>query len=179
MIPLKKLIVSQDGLRNTAQLDKMVEFVKRGGKFTRDAMLLYHVMMGRDDSPVPIHIAEVMGEFYIHDGHHRAIAKWIGGANAIYEDEYEIVSYSLDDYVTPSVKRGWHTPFDPRTEFRLADLNKYRQFVNEMIKEGYPIEDCAWFDNLYKTNRRFATLEEMIKEIDCVITIGSIRQLEE
>jgi hypothetical protein len=159
MIPLHKLVVTQDGLRNPGQLGPMIEFVRRGGFFTKDALLAFHVFNSLSNYPSIMHVAKIDDTFYLHDGHHRAIAAWVAGRHAIHSDEYEVIPYTFDDYMKSNPKKKWFTPFDPRTEVRLADLTEYRNIIAESKLSHHSL--VALHGDKYKTARRFSTLEEM------------------
>jgi hypothetical protein len=161
-INLATLQITQHGLRNTNQLKNMVEFVKRHGYFDQNAMSAFHVCDGRPDVPSLIHIADIKGQLFIHDGHHRAMAAYLGGRHHIFDKEFCIFEYSWEDYLKPNLDKQWHTPFDPRTEVRLTDMSRYRRMMS-YCKDDEELRSFAIknFSYYYKTERKLTWLHEM------------------
>lgn len=162
MIPLAQLWVTQNGLRKLEQLTPMVEFLKRGGSFTKDALLAFRVATWLPGTGKLVHIAELPDRrWYIHDGHHRMVAMWLAGRNCIHKDEYELVNYSYRDYSTPNFKKQWYTPFNLISECRVADLTVFRLGLaaldNDEDRLRY-INTNAW---QFKAPRQFQKLQEM------------------
>lgn len=133
---LNKLLVSQNGLRNLEQVPKMIEFVKAGGKYTRDALLAQSIIAETIRGiPPPIHIALMEdGQMVLHDGHHRAVSLFLGGRPYVENSEYEIFEYTYEDYTEPHPERGWFTPFDLATEVRKPDISRFKYWARRIYK---------------------------------------------
>ena len=101
MLLLKDLIVTQQQLRNPDQLPKMVELVRKGNFFSKNMLL--------DKSDRLIEIAQIIRNpsdcvFYIHNGHHRCVAAYLGGRDSLREDEYYVKQWNYDDYKSINFK---------------------------------------------------------------------------
>lgn len=164
-INIHTLQVTQNGLRNTPQLKNMVEFVKRGGYFNNSALTAFHVTGQRNDKPSLMHIADIEGQLFIHDGHHRAMAILMGGRSLVDESEFKIFQYSWEEYIKPNLEKKWYTPFDPRVESRLADLTRFKKMMHCCDEfEELQLFAIKNFAHYYKTERKFTWLYEMEKD---------------
>lgn len=128
-ILLEELLVTQNGLRDCRQVAKMIEFVGAGGFFTRDARLAQHLLADGRGLPPPMHIAVMEDDrFVLHDGHHRAVAMFLGGRPYVdAEKEAEVVRYAYADYAEAHPEKGWFTPFNLETEVRLPDFGGFKK----------------------------------------------------
>ncbi len=128
-LSLSSLIPTHGALRNFQQVETMVRFVLGGGVFDRKTLDLFAAEKGIKPSPL-IQITEFEdGDKYIHDGHHRALSIYMGGREEIYESEYEATRWTYSQYLEVNFGQNWVTPFDPRTEVRIADLKQWKQTV--------------------------------------------------
>lgn len=162
-IDVTALRIMQHGLRNANQLKSMIAFVERNGYFDHNAMTAFHVCADRQDIPSLMHIADIKGQLFIHDGHHRAIAAYLGGRKVIFDKEFWIKEYSWEDYMQTNLANKWHTPFDPRTEVRLSDLTPFRNMMR-YCDEDEDLRSFAikHFSHRYKTERKLTWLSEMV-----------------
>ncbi len=128
-INIHTLQITQHGLRNVNQLGNMTEFVRRGGYFSRNALLAFHVDMKLEHKPALMHIADIEGQLFIHDGHHRAMAIYLSGRSLIFDREFTLRQYTWEDYTKVNLANRWYTPFDPRTHVRMTDLSDFRNMI--------------------------------------------------
>lgn len=132
ILHFSELRITQDGLRNRSQLDAMIEFVKRGGIFTRDVITEY------------LHSSRLVGvnEFedgrkFVHDGHHRLVAiKLSGVRDFLYPEEYFITKLPYARYTKANFSNGWYTPFDPRTHVRVCDFGVFKDQVIDLANDS-------------------------------------------
>jgi hypothetical protein len=125
---IDELKVTQSGIRDTDQLLEMIKFVKEGGIFTPEVLEKNYKGVS-----VPKKIAISIfpdGEKFIHDGHTRTLAIYLGGRHELHEEEFIKQNWLYEDYLTSSIDAGWVTPFDPRKEVRLPD---FFEFKNEAL----------------------------------------------
>ena len=128
-LSLSSLIPTHGALRNFQQVETMIRFVLEGGVFDRKTLDCFAAEKGIKPSPL-IQITEFEdGDRYIHDGHHRALSIYMGGRKEIYESEYETTRWTYEQYLEVNFGQNWVTPFDPRTEVRIADLKQWKQTV--------------------------------------------------
>lgn len=167
-LSLDKVIVTQAGLRHEEQLAEMVGFIEEGGKFNASALGSYAIRHGLKISPL-IEIAKFEdGCYALHNGHHRAAAIFIGREYpCFYKDEYFIREWKYEDYLEV-VLPNWVTPFDVRTELRLAELKYWKQQVRELyINQG----EASTIDFIKENRLEYTTLrndlyliEDFVKE---------------
>lgn len=125
MLPIRSLLIIQDELRNPEQIPDMFHFVKDGGNFSESEQLIE--IAAFDD-----------GKWYIHNGHHRAVAMFLAGRKDIYDNEYYFKHWKYEDYNSicfhnpDGTWRGYVTPFDIKTETRIADLAHHKQTVKKV-----------------------------------------------
>jgi hypothetical protein len=165
VLSLNQLVVTQNRLRNTSQLERMKEFAWRCGRFTHDALLAYAVARGIKVSPL-IHIARIVddGSLLVHDGHHRTVAVWRGGRRFLDPEEYIIAEYTYQQYIDVNFDRGWYTPFDPRTECRLPDFKEFKESVRRLHYLNMPNVAGSYVrarPQAYKEARRITTIEQL------------------
>lgn len=165
------LIVTQNGLRNPRQVSAMIEFVKAGGKFTYDARLAQHFLSVSEDHkgfPPPMHISMMEdGRKLLHDGHHRAVAMWLGGRRQLDPSEYESAKYTYADYSLPHPDRGWYTPFDVDLEVRLPDFSLFKRGAAKVydVKGDPAAVDTLIMDlrHRYCEDRRIWRVSELVE----------------
>jgi hypothetical protein len=141
MLKLETLQVTQD-LRDYKQIDSMIAHVQSGGLFTKDVLEGFAKEQGLKTSPL-IQISEFEdGQRFIHDGHHRIVSIWLGEREHINDDEYEIKNWKYQDYLDVAFLKsdgdwlGWVTPYDPRTEVRMADLADFKKCVHDIFYDA-------------------------------------------
>lgn len=105
----------------------------------------------------PISILRTSGDLkhYIRDGLHRCIAIYLAGRELLTQ-EYVIEPRNKIDLNSISYKNGYFTPFNIRTEVRLADLTEFREGLKLEIVKSKDIKYWIW-DNqhIYKTIREW------------------------
>lgn len=132
---LKNLIVTQEEVRPTITLPPMIQFVRDGGFWTLEALLRYASLHGQRLSPL-IQLSRFEdGLLYIHDGHHRCVSTHLGGRDHLLESEYVVTDWTYDQYLEVNFANGWYTPFDPRTQVRVADIRPFKGLVRKKLKE--------------------------------------------
>lgn len=137
-----------------------------------------------DDKP-KITIFWEDAKVYIHDGHHRCLAMILAGHTYLLDDEfnqdYMLTEFRYTDYARINIKRGFLTPFDPRTETRLPDFKQYKEeFAQkfsqiafapnpEEIMQGWAIANKM----KYAKPRHIYTLEELKRKYETDIQKNS------
>lgn len=172
---LNKLFVTQHSLRNLEQLPAMIEFVRDNKVFDAESLGAYAIIHGLRPAPL-IEIAQFEdGAYYLHNGHHRAVACYLGReSQRIMPSEYFIRQWKYSDY-TDIVLPHWVTPFDPRIETRNAELKEWKDAVRvntelfgnnpELFGENYIIDMILRNKQLYSQPRRMNTVGDLAYEI--------------
>lgn len=162
---LNKLLVTQHGLRNLEQLPAMVAAARNGVLFTNETLVSYAIINDIRPSPL-IEIAEFEdGARYIHNGHHRAVAIYIGRhSQRLFPEEFFVRKWKYSDY-TDIVLPHWVTPFDPRIETRCAELKGWKQTVNTFLSDEDKIQFIRGY-NLYSQKRKLYTVGDLANEIN-------------
>lgn len=159
MLSIKDLKFTQLGLRQYDQLDQMVSFVKSGGIYTQAELDKFTGI--QSTNLIGISRFED-GELYVHDGHHRVVSILLSGVrDYLYPEEYIITDYTYFQYNRPNFKNNWYTPFDPKTQLRIADFFKYR----EKIKNLTAIDEKKAIDYIAETREEY-----LVKKKDYDIT---------
>lgn len=135
MLPIDDLLVSQEVV-DIQKIQTMKEFVLRGGiwkteVYERSAYIL-HGAEGISSPLIAITRFED-GTLLIQNGHHRCRATR-EVREFLYEDEYLISDRIVRGYEEINFSRGFVTPFDPKTEIRLADFSAFKAKVLELSK---------------------------------------------
>ena len=137
-IELCNLTVMQDELRHTAQVAKMVEFVKKGGFWTQEVLRQYAAAHGLNRVCPPMEIIRFPdAHLMVHDGHHRAVSVCLGGRDYIREDEYVFKDWSYEDYLEINFPNRWVTPFDPRTHIRIANIAEFKKTALDLAATDF------------------------------------------
>jgi len=150
---------------------EMIDFVRVGGIFSRQNLDLFADREGIRHSPL-IKLARFEdSKIYLHDGHHRASAIWLGGRKELYAEEYFIVDWLYQDYLTINIKQRWYTVFDPRKEVRIPDISSFKSKVDKLLQRvPSPSEeeinkfifDC-YGERLYTEPRSAKSIAEMVE----------------
>ncbi len=132
-LEITELIPTQNGFRMDLSARKaMYRFVNEGGVFSLDQIRLH------TKHPGLIALAEFEdGKRYIRDGLHRATAIYVArDSGLLYPEEYFVEHYTYERWLSAHPENGWYTPFDPRTEVRLANFFDFKDEVLAMIAQG-------------------------------------------
>jgi len=160
---LTNLIVTQDDVRNVDIIIPMMDSIYYGVLFDEAHVCSYH----RNGSPnALIKLSRFPdGLVFVHDGHHRLVAKQLCGVLEIYECEYKITDWKCyTDYSKANLDHGWYTPFDPRFEIRKAEFFDFKEEVLSQMEHeriGYI------YDNRHKycKPRTLHTVAELADKI--------------
>jgi hypothetical protein len=170
MINVSELYVTQNGLRNLTQLEKMTHYVSDGGFFTQNC-LSKNLSRGRVSPLIEITLFED-GKHFIHDGHHRSASIVLGGRDFLDSTEYRIRNFNYEHYLEINLSASWMTPFDPRVEVRLANIFEYKTNVNALINEGSSNDDIF----KYITENKHLYAEFQNEAITLLDFAGSLKQ---
>ena len=119
-LKIKLLKPTQAGLRAYDSLPRLIEEVKDGKRFNDS-----------DKSPVLISRFSHSFESYVHNGHHRVVSCILAGRDFLYPDEVDFLDWeNYDSYYEFNWDVGFITPFSPKREARLADLDPFRAAVD-------------------------------------------------
>lgn len=162
MIYLEDLTITQELLRNPQQLPKMVQLVKNGAAFDEEALRAH------GSAEKLIEIAQFEDKHvFLHNGHHRCVAIWLGGRFHLEDSEYYIKQWKYEDYDTISFDNQYYTPFDIVNEVRIQNLAPYKTFIKNIIHEfGEEMAyDVIWQAKpLYATERKLKQVYELANE---------------
>lgn len=164
MLLLDDILVMQADLRHWDHILEMSEYVRNGGFWTEDYLEIYS--KGRNLARISPLIAISRFEdakFFIHDGHHRSVATYLGGRDYLRNDEYILTDWSYDQYLEISPENGWYTPFDPRIHVRKADFGNFKKLARDKFANN-PEEAFRWvLDNLeeFRCDRTFGHVKEL------------------
>ena len=113
-------------------------------------------------------------KLYLWDGHHCAAAAHWAGHAYIPRSEYNITKMTYEKVMTINFDKGYVTPFDMRTECRLADFSFFKNFVLDIyrntpnpllgIQHNYEEikESIKEMSHQYKELRKAHNIEELI-----------------
>ncbi len=157
---INTLGIIQDELRNPSQIADMVQFAKESKLFEHCKPLIELALF--ED-----------GSYYIHNGHHRAVAMHLAGRESISSGEYYVKQWTYKDYddiVFFNEDRSWRgyvTPFDVRKEARIADLAHHKTTV-QMVFALHGEEAARLYIKqtrpLYCYPKRYFTVKELADE---------------
>ncbi len=139
MIAVRGLRLMQEGFRHST--DDMIH-------------MTYHAWQGRFDAESlrrhnPDHTNLIAitqfedGALYIRDGFHRVVAAYFGRGfdeAQLYDGEYFIEQLTYLRMNTANFGCAYYTPFDPRTEVRVADFAAFRAKVGAMSSQEEMLE---------------------------------------
>lgn len=168
-IDISDILVTQASLREKGQIVSMIQHLKTGGEFNEESLGSYAIRKGIRIAPL-IEIARFEdGVLAIHNGHHRAIAAFLGRGNKrIYSDEFFIRDWSYSDY-RDIVLPHWVTPFDVMTEFRLGELAPWKQDIRKyyvLNGEAKTKDYILANKEKYATSRYFYTVGDMVSRLN-------------
>ena len=133
MIRIDDKPITQNGVRDRAQVLDMADYVRSGGIFDDERLRAYP---SGEWAKNRISIARLEdGSEYFHDGHHRLLGILLGGRNFLYPQEIEYFDIAYEQYHEIRFDIGWLTPFCVRTEVRLADVHPFKQYVRTLDRE--------------------------------------------
>jgi hypothetical protein len=164
VIEFDQLIITQNGLRNVDQLNNMVRFVRAGGRFTEDALLAFSIFTQGRVNPPLIYVSRMEdGRLFLHDGHHRCVAKHLAGKEYLEECEYQVGHHTYEDYLVARPSDGWLTPFDLNTEVRVPDFGAFKDVARMMLGVSHQAAESYIQENrqLYCEPRRITTIREL------------------
>lgn len=166
MVKISGLIVTHNDLRNPASLPEMIRYVGQGGFWTETDLASFSKSQRLGRTSPLIQLSRFEDDLiYLHDGHHRTAATYLGGRDYLRDDEYHISDWRYSDYELLSHEKGWYTPFDPRTHVRTPDFGYFKHEARQRFLDGASVEDVAkWIaDNeaRYREPRRFFVLREL------------------
>lgn len=134
---LSNLIVMQSDLRNW-KIEPLISHVKNGGFWTEDFLTEYSKKNNLTRVSPKIAISRFEdGLLFLHDGHHRCAATWLGGRDYLRDDEYSIVDWKYSEYLEIAPENNWFTPFDPRIHVRTADFSKFKREAKEKFEKDF------------------------------------------
>lgn len=164
MIHIDDLSITQDGFRFPRQIQDMVELVASNGRFNLGTLAAHN---GADLRLINIARFED-GRHFIHDGHHRVAAIYLGGRKFVHANEYEISDWKYEDYLAINLDKGWITPFDPRTELRIPDYSAYKRYVLENLKTAGKESAIAFISmarSSYTRPRTMLTVQDLLRSL--------------
>lgn len=166
--PLSDLLVMQSDLRHWDDLKSMIAYVQKGGFWTPEYLSEYAKEKGLDRiSPIIALSRFEDGSIFLHDGHHRCVATWLGGRDYLRSDEYTRSDWTYDDYLEIAPHNGWYTPFDPRTHVRTADFGAFKKEARIRFNQD-PMEAVDWlYEHMgdFRTPRTLSYLPELAANI--------------
>jgi hypothetical protein len=122
MQKISEIIPTQCEIRDWNVFESMLQFLYEGNIFSQDKLCGNHKGL--------IIIAKFEdGCKYFRDGHTRSLAIFATGRHEIHEEEYKVEKYTYSQWEEINTKAGWVTPFDPKTEIRIADFWNYKNSV--------------------------------------------------
>lgn len=164
---LKDLMVMQSGLRNIDQIEGMIDFVEKGGFWTNEVLKHYALENNRKVCPLIEIVCFPNNQYMIHDGTHRSVSIYLAGRNYLRFDEYLVKKWTYQNYLEISFENNWVTPFDPRTEIKIADIGEFKKKALEISKIS--LEESINFirnnKDLYIVPRTVHFIEDLVRKI--------------
>lgn len=162
-LEVRSLKVTQSWIRNANRVKRMTEFVTAGGIFTAEFVAEFH----QDEGVYPlIQLSRFPdGGIYVHDGHHRAVALFLGGRANLLPEEYQVRDWaSYTPYSEINADAGWVTPLDLKLEVRLPDVMAFKRLAKETPVEELE-ELTRQLRHMYAAPRQMDTVEELAQRI--------------
>ncbi len=168
-ILLKDLAVTQDGLRHSRDILRcMARFVADGGCWTADELAKHHSAFCLPGAPELIELVRVEdGQCYVHNGHHRCAATWLGGRFHLREGEYRLFDRTYDWFLQSNPDAGYFLTFDPRIHVRRAEFRSVQREVRARF-EADPLAAETWRaenTDRYRCGRAIRTVPALAWEI--------------
>jgi len=164
--PLKDLLVLQADLRHWTDVDSMIEHVKNGGFWTKEYLEEYSLLKKLPRvSPIIAISSFEDGVKFVHDGHHRCVATWLGGRDYLRSDEFLISEWKYEEYLEIAPHNNWYTPFNPKTHVRTPDFAEFKVQAKLRFKDN-PKEAADWlYENLdeFRTVRTIDSVADLAK----------------
>lgn len=145
----------QADLRHWTDIDSMIEYVKNGGFWTKEYLEQYSKLKKLPRvSPIIAISSFEDGQKFVHDGHHRCVATWLGGRDYLRDDEFVISDWKYDEYLEIAPHNNWYTPFNPKTHVRTPDFADFK--AEAKVRFGEDAKEAV--DWLYENLDQFRTL---------------------
>lgn len=161
---LENLLVLQADLRHWTDMQSMIEYVKNGGFWTKEYLEEYsRIKKLPRVSPIVTISTFEDGAKFVHDGHHRCVATWLGGRNYLRSDEFMISNWKYDEYLEIAPHNNWYTPFNPKTHVRTPDFAAFKAEAKVRFNDN-PKEAVDWlYENLdqFRTVRQINSIPEL------------------
>ena len=147
-MPIASLIVTQKSVRKSDSLTELVKHAKDDGRFTGICIFAF------ED-----------GKYYLHDGHHRVAAIYMSGRDFLDVGEYVVIQSTYSAVASILFDKSFVTPYDPRTEMRLANFGAFKQHAMALFNKGDTKEATSYVirnKHLYATKRTIHTVEQLV-----------------
>jgi hypothetical protein len=167
-LDLRRVLCSQADVRSVAAIAEMIDHVRRGGEFSQHVINRRADRTTFEDEPLVCVSVFEDGLEMIHDGHHRAVSCILGGRDHLRDSEYFRLPIAYRKYTDIDLHDGWLTPFDPRSELRVADLSGFKERALRLAEEDEAAAARYILENplLYKLPRHLfgiADLAEVVR----------------
>lgn len=142
MLNLSSVLILQDNVRDMKKVRRLSKHVRAGKLLNADTCINGY------NFNKPIIIARFKNEghlvpslqsenlYLLHDGHHRALAIYLGGREFFDESEFEFRDFqSFEDYNSVNFKAYWFTPMNIIQEIRHADIYPFKSCVAKITDE--------------------------------------------
>jgi hypothetical protein len=160
---ITELIVTHNDVRNVKTISTMLDVLQSGAIFDEAHAYSFH-HAGSVNTVIKLSRFPD-GKIFVHDGHHRLIAKHIFGYEKLFECEYSFYDWnSYESYTKPNLKNGWYTPFDPLTEVRKAEFFLFKEEVLA-LPEDQQVDYILNNRYRYCEPREVSTVEEMAQRV--------------
>jgi len=177
-VSISNLVCTQLGIRNFLLLPSMIDFVKTGGIFSSTELTNYAL---RHDNKKNHRLMQVIrfgdDQLYLNDGHHRIIAMILGGRNQLKKEEYCILDTTYEFASTPQFPHSFYTPYDPRIEMRLPNLENFKDTVSKFLNEGKldkALEFIYQNRHMYVSKRILRSPYELVQHLKPQIDINAL-----
>lgn len=123
----------------------MVEHVQNNGLFTQELLDEFsEICNHRKTGLIKISVFED-GSNYLHDGHHRCLSIYLGGRKFLHDSEYVCENWTYEAYQEINFDDNWVTPFDVRTQVRLADFKAYKEKAMRLRDKDFVLSNTNCF----------------------------------